>query len=135
MMQNNEKAYEKLIQDRLMKRQMDILDVIGVLCVFIISRKYIKSNAEVGEMVEGLLREKLPGYVVKSRTLMAARTCKSLLSSETLDMMKIQQKLREVLKKSETPLLEEHKKNEKKSRKENENAKLEKWLKGIGNAE
>lgn len=135
MMQNNEKIYEKLIKDRLMKRQMDILDVIGVLCVLIISRNYIKSNSEVGEMIEELLKQKLPAYVVKSRTLMAARTCKILLNSETLDTMKIQQKLHEILKKSETPLLEEYKKNEKKSRKENENTKLQKWLKGIGNAE
>lgn len=135
MMENNEKIYEKLIKDRLMKRQMDILDVIGVLCVLIISRNYIKSNSEVEEMIEELLKQKLPAYVVKSRTLMAARTCKILLNSETLDTMKIQQKLHEILKTSETPLLEEYKKNEKKSRKENENTKLEKWLKGIGNAE
>ena len=135
MMQNNENTYEKLIKDRLMKRQIDILDAISVLCVFIISRKYLKTNAEVGEIIEEILKEKLPGYVVKSRTLMAARTCKILLSSETLDLVKIQQKMREILKKSETPFLEDSRKNGKKSQKENENTKLEKWLKGIGNAE
>ncbi len=132
-MNNNEVIFERIVKERLRKKQLDILDAISLFCVFIISRKYIKTNVEVSEFIEQTLKEKFPSYVIKSRTLMAARTCRILLKTETIDIDKVQFVMCEIMKNTEEPSNE--KKVVKKSRKENENDKLEKWLKGFGNAE
>ena len=132
-MNNSELIFDRVIKERLKKKQLDILDVISLFCVFIISRKYIKTNLEVSEFIEYTLKEKFPTYVIKSRTLMAARTCRLLLKTEKIDHDKILNTMRKIVKNVE----DVSKENEviKRPRKENENDKLEKWLRGFGNAE
>lgn len=132
-MNNSEFMLEKVVKDRLKKKQLDILDLISLFCVFIISRKYIKTNAEVSEFIEQTLKEKFPSYVVKSRTLMAARTCRVLLNIEEIDDDKVLHTMRVIIRNSEE--ISEKDKVIKRSRKGNENDKLEKWLRGFGNAE
>ena len=99
-MNNSEFMFEKVVKDRLKKKQLDILDLISLFCVFIISRKYIKTNAEVSEFIEQTLKEKFPSYVVKSRTLMAARTCRVLLNIEEIDDDKVLHTMRVIMKNS-----------------------------------
>ena len=133
MMNNSEFMLERMVKERLRKRQLDLLDIMSLFCVFIISRDYIKTNLEVSEFIECTLKEKFPAYVIKSRTLMAARTCRILLKTDVVDIDKIQFMMREIAKNAGGFSSED--KVAKKSRKENENDKLEKWLKGFGNAE
>lgn len=132
-MNNSEFMLERMVKERLRKRQPDLLDIMSLFCVFIISRDYIKTNLEVSEFIERTLKEKFPAYVIKSRTLMAARTCRILLKTDVVDIDKIQFMMREIVK--NTGDFSSEDKVAKKSRKENENDKLEKWLKGFGNAE
>lgn len=126
---------EKNIKLYLMKNNLKV-ELIGIMAIIIISKDLIKRNHEVGEFIKKILEIEFPEYVVKSRTLMAARVNRILINID--DEREIKKVNRKILRYLDT--LEKNKESEdlekivKKAKKENENDKLKKWLKGLGNA-
>ncbi len=120
----------KLIQSYLNKNSVSVIDLIGVITIIIISKDIFKRNSEVGDFVNDILRVRFPQYVIKSRTLMAARVNRLLMELDESQIRDIKSNIIIYLDEIdhselvEKPIL--HKK-----KKKNENEKLEKWLKGL----
>ena len=123
----------KKIELYLKKKEVDTIELMGVMGMLIISRDIIKRNSEVGEFLEKTLDLILPEYVIKSRTLMSARVNRVLVNvDDEIQIKKYEKKILEYLESLEEE--EESKEVEKvtkKVKKENENDKLKKWLKGL----
>lgn len=120
----------KLVQGYLKKSNINIVDLIGVVTMIILTKDIFKKNSEVGKFINEILNVHFPEYVIKSRTLMAARTGRLVMELDEHQIMKIQLKIVSYLEKlndsesDEKPIL-------RKKKKKNENEKLEKWLKGL----
>ena len=104
--------------------------MIGMIVILIISKNIFKKNSDVAEFIETVIGINFPGYVIKSRTLMAARASKIVFALDDNEIRQLKIKINAYLSK-----LINQKDDEKvvlsKNRKKNENDKLEKWLKGL----
>ncbi|KQC86048.1 hypothetical protein [Butyribacter intestini] len=120
----------KLIQLYNKKNNCDIIEMIGMIVILIISKNIFKKNSDVAEFIETVIGINFPGYVIKSRTLMAARASKIVFALDDNEIRQLKIKINAYLSK-----LINQKDDEKvvlsKNRKKNENDKLEKWLKGL----
>ena len=123
----------KNIKLYLRKNDVSKVELMGVMGIIIISKDVIKRNTDVGEFIEYVMKIKFPEYVIKSRTLMSARINRILINIEdNSEIRKISRNILDYLDNIEN----ENKSNEpenniKKVKKENENDKLKKWLKGL----
>lgn len=122
---------KQIINQRLDQSKNNLIDLLGILVAIIVGKEYFKRNSEVGLFIEEILGVTFPEYVIRSRTLMAARACRLVINYEEKEtekiIYKINLKLKEIMSEEEKSTVSPIKKNKKK----NENDKLEKWLKGF----
>ncbi len=71
---------EKDIKLYLKRSDANKVELIGIFGILIISKELIKKNSEVADFIEFVLDLRLPEYVIKSRTLMMARTSRVLIN-------------------------------------------------------
>ena len=123
----------KNIKLYLRKNDVSKVELMGVMGIIIISKDVIKRNTDVGEFIEYVMKIKFPEYVIKSRTLMSARINRILINIEdNSEIRKISRNILDYLDNIENEYKSnEPEKNIKKVKKENENDKLKKWLKGL----
>lgn len=131
MNQNDNKSKTSVAIECLKKRNFNVIDLIGAVVTLIVEKEYLKRNADVGQFVETIFDEKFPEYVIKSRTLMAARISRELLEREREDVGKIRWEILEYIQEADLKKKEDTIIEVKKSKKRNENDKLEKWLRGL----
>ena len=82
-----------IIRNYLKKTNLDIIDLIGIITVLIIKKDVIKKNSDVGEFVNNILKVKFPEYVIRSRTLIAARVSRILLELDDDKIENIKEKI------------------------------------------
>lgn len=119
------------VQNYLNRKQLDIVDILGIVTILIIAKDIFKKNSEVGEFIKFILKMEFPSYVIKSRTLMAARASRVLMKIDDEKIMVVKNNISEYLKHMDKPELLENRTIPKRNKKKNENQKLEKWLKGL----
>lgn len=124
---------EKKIKFYLKKNEINTIELMGIMGMIIISKDILKRNSEVKELIEKVLGLTFPEYVIRSRTLMSARVNRFLVGIDNeSEIKKYQKKILNYLESLEDPKVpEELEKVVRKAKKENENDKLKKWLKGL----
>ena len=121
---------EKKIKFYLKKNEINTIELMGIMGMIIISKDILKRNSEVKELIEKALGLTFPEYVIRSRTLMSARVNRFLVGIDNeSEIKKYQKKILNYLESLEDPKVPE--KVVRKAKKENENDKLKKWLKGL----
>ena len=123
----------KNIKLYLKKNDVNKVELMGIMGILIISKDLIRKNIDVGNFVEDVMGVNFPEYVIKSRTLISARVNRILVDVEDdAEIRKIRKKVLEYLDDTENEKLpDELEKTTKKVKKENENDKLKKWLRGL----
>lgn len=129
MNQNNIQSCQT-VQNHLKKNNTDIVEIIGIITTLIITKDVFKKNLEVKEFLSNVLGIDFPSYVMRSRTLMAARTSRLLFTVDEDSLYELKNKIFTYIKNIDM-LDEKNMSNVKKTKKKNENQKLEKWLKGL----
>ena len=126
----------KNIKLYLRKNDVSKVELMGVMGIIIISKDVIKRHTDVGEFIEYVMKIKFPEYVIKSRTLRSARINRILINIEdNSEIRKISRNILDYLDNIENEnKSNEPEKNIKTVKKENENDKLKKWLKGLWHA-
>ena len=124
---------EKDIKLYLKRSDANKVELIGIFGILIISKELIKKNSEVADFIEFVLDLRLPEYVIKSRTLMMARTSRVLMNmTDDFNLKNIRKKTLEYLDVIENKkIFDGQEKEIKKTKKKNENDKLKKWLEGL----
>lgn len=124
---------ELLIKNYVLKENIDKIQLIGLVSTLIISKEVMKKNSEAGKFVEYVIGEEFPSYVIKSRTLIAARVNKILVNLADEDVKKVKRNVTKYIKNLEDKnnSISSDEINSKNNRKRNENDKLQKWLKGL----
>lgn len=124
---------EKDIKLYLKRSDANKVELIGIFGILIISKELIKKNSEVADFIEFVLDLRLPEYVIKSRTLMMARTSRVLINmTDDFNLKNIRKKTLEYLDVIENKkIFDGQEKEIKKTKKKNENDKLKKWLEGL----
>lgn len=124
---------EKDIKLYLKRSDANKVELIGIFGILIISKELIKKNSEVADFIEFVLDLRLPEYVIKSRTLMMARTSRVLINmTDDFNLKNIRKKILEYLDVIENKkIFDGQEKEIKKTKKKNENDKLKKWLEGL----
>ena len=114
----------KNIKLYLKKNDVNKVELMGIMGILIISKDLIRKNIDVGNFVKD---------VIKSRTLISARVNRILVDIEDdAEIRKIRKKVLKYLDDIENEKLpDELEKTTKKAKKENENDKLKKWLRGL----
>lgn len=115
----------------LSKKDLNVVDLIGAITVLIITKDILKKNSEVKEFIKCVLNVNFPEYVVKSRTLMAARVGRLLIELDAGQILRIAENVIEYLGKVSIEKNQDKELKPKRNKKKNENEKLEKWLKGL----
>ncbi len=121
----------QIINKRLGYTYNNLIDLVGIIVILIIGKEYFKRNSEVGDFIEKVFDETFPEYVIRSRTLMAARTCRLVINCNEEEVEKLILKINKYLEKIQTEKEQNNTLSTKKNRKKNENTKFEKWLKGF----
>lgn len=124
---------EKKIKLYLKKNEIGTMELMGIMGMLIISKDILKRNSEVEEFIKRTLELTFPEYVIRSRTLMSARVNRVLVGiDDESEIKKYQKKILEYLESlKEAKMTEEPERVARKVKKENENDKLKKWLKGL----
>jgi len=122
---------KKEILEILKRKNIDIVKLLGIITIIILDKDFFAHNADVGSFLEKVMEIKLPVYVIKSRTLMAARSGKIIINYNLNEQIELKDKIYEYLK--EADLKEEKLQlvSKKRNKKKNENEKLEKWLRRL----
>ncbi|EOS34108.1 hypothetical protein C808_05328 [Lachnospiraceae bacterium M18-1] len=115
----------------LSKKDLNVVDLIGAITVLIITKDIFTKNSEVKEFIKCVLNVNFPEYVVKSRTLMAARVGRLLIELDAGQILRIAENVIEYLGKVSIEKNQDKELKPKRNKKKNENEKLEKWLKGL----
>lgn len=123
----------KNIKLYLKKNDVNKVELMGIMGILIISKDLIRKNIDVGNFVKDVMGVNFPEYVIKSRTLISARVNRILVDIEDdAEIRKIRKKVLKYLDDIENEKLpDELEKTTKKAKKENENDKLKKWLRGL----
>lgn len=121
--------------------KVDIVDIIGVVSVFILSKDIFAKNKDVDQFIQKVFDIKYANYITKSRTLMVAKVSRNLYYMDEAEVISLNRKLDEYLKAIlENTVVDEKKGDEiidnnrikiKSTKKKNENEKLKIWLKGL----
>ena len=124
---------EKKIKLYLKKNEIGTMELMVIMGMLIISKDILKRNSEVEEFIKRTLELTFPEYVIRSRTLMSARVNRVLVGiDDESEIKKYQKKILEYLESLKEPkMTEEPERVARKVKKENENDKLKKWLKGL----
>jgi len=126
----------ELVFERFKKSKITVIDLLGCYGVLISSKSIFNNNKEVANFLNSIFKIQLPLYVIKSRTLIIAKILRMLYAykddQKKLDNIAIEtiNKLKEIKKAIEDKQTEEPSKKTN-NKKQNENDKLEKWLKGL----
>lgn len=126
-MENNVNCL-KNINTQISSPRIDFVYMLGLFNYLIISKDWFQRNAEVAEMITGVLGVELPQYVIASRTLMAARVSRLLYVRDEDDLKIVLMNLKYKLENQTKDSKNEDYHTVKKGKKKNENEKLEKWL-------
>ncbi|MEX2995078.1 hypothetical protein [[Clostridium] scindens] len=126
----NQNKNVKIIQSYLKKNSFGHVELIGITTLLIISKDILKKNLEVSNFLSDVLGVRFPAYVIKSRTLMAARVGRIITDLEESQILSVKKNIIEYLNQIEEPKKPEDTQMPKRKKK-NENEKLEKWLKGL----
>lgn len=123
----------KNMKSYLRKNDISKVELMGIMGIIIISKDLIRKNADVGEFVKYTTEISFPEYVIKSRTLISARINRILVNIEDeSEVRRISRKVLEYLDNIENEKISDGtEKTIRKVKKENENDKLKKWLKGL----
>ena len=124
---------EKKIKLYLKKNEIGTIELMGIMGMLIISKDILKRNSEVEEFIKKTLELTFPEYVIRSRTLMSARVNRVLAGiDDESEIKKYQKNILEYLESlKEAKVTEEPERVVRKVKKENENDKLKKWLRGV----
>ncbi|MDV9963393.1 hypothetical protein RHL97_19095 [Clostridioides difficile] len=120
------------IINKLNMKSVDKTHLLGIFCDIIYSKEIFKRNRDVAKFLQSTIKLDLPDYVVRSRTLLTARTIKFIyLLSDESELEEVRHTATKLLKE----LMEDDVKNkpikESSKKKRNENDKLKAWLKGL----
>ena len=123
----------KNMKSYLRKNDISKVELMGVMGIIIISKDLIRKNVDVGQFVKYTTEISFPEYVIKSRTLISARINRILVNIEDeSEVRRISRKVLEYLDNIENEKISDGtEKTTRKVKKENENDKLKKWLKGL----
>ena len=119
---NNQVLEETLL--KLKDKKLDISDYIGIVCLILYSKDFFASNNEIKKFLEEVFDIVYLEYVMKSRSLIVARTTRYILG---LEVKEINRSKVNLIRYIENLRGLKHKKN----KKLNENDKLNIWLKGL----
>ncbi len=124
---------EKKIKLYLKKNEIGTIELMGIMGMLIISKDILKRNSEVEEFIKKTLELTFPEYVIRSRTLMSERVNRVLAGiDDESEIKKYQKNILEYLESlKEAKVTEEPERVVRKVKKENENDKLKKWLRGL----
>lgn len=121
----------ELIIERLRKNKVDIINLLGCYGLLILSKIVFKKNIEASEFLNYIFKIKLPLYITKSRTLMAAKIMRMIYNIKD-DEDKIECIIVSTIEELEKfNIKKELTKKSNSKKKHDENKKLEKWLKGL----
>ena len=124
---------EKKIKLYLKKNEIGTIELMGIMGMLIISKDILKRNSEVEEFIKKTLELTFPEYVIRSRTLMSERVNRVLAGiDDESEIKKYQKNILEYLESlKEAKVTEEPERVVRKGKKEIENDKLKKWLRGL----
>lgn len=107
-------------------QRIDTIELVGVINYVILNKTIFKKNDDVHIFVKKSFNLSFPGYLIRSRTLMAARVSKYIFNNEIKNIDNIFGLIEEQILSNSSEVKEKIIKNKK--RKLNENDKLDKWL-------
>lgn len=120
----------QLIQNRLKNNKLDIFDLLGLYGYIMFCKDLFKKNEELNLFIKDIFGLEFPQYIVKSRTLMAARVNKYIYYMKQNELKDLLINTKKYFNENGINDLENNKIKEKRKNK-NENDKLDAWLKGL----
>ncbi|WP_144467331.1 hypothetical protein [Bacillus toyonensis] len=110
---------------KLTRKNLDMVDVLGIICSLLYSKSIFKRNQDVEIFLQKVLGMKFMPYVIHSRTLIVARVTRELHKNQDIDIKELQQNVLNYFNEN-TELT-----TEKEHKKKDENEKLKTWLRGL----
>lgn len=137
---NRHNEYLRMLK-KIQQPKTDIVDVIGVVSVFILSKDVFLKNKDVDEFIQRVFNLKYAAYVTKSRTLMVAKISRNLYYMDENEITSLNRRLDTYLEnvlenidlgeQKNTQIINDSTMKKKSTKKKNENEKLKVWLKGL----
>lgn len=131
MSNNKGENYLDKISNSMAFGSIDVITLLGVCNVIILSKDIYKKNAEVSRFIEKTMGVTLPPYVIKSRTLIAARISRVIMAYNSTELNSVGKKINKELQEVIDGLEFNSGRPQKRNKRRNQNEKLEKWLKGL----
>lgn len=111
--------------NRLLYESVDSIEVLGISIALIYSKEIFKKNEDLKNFLIKVFDLQFLPYVMKSRTLIAARVSRTLVKLNEEEIHKIKLKILEYFKS------DEESDKVKSSKRNTANEKMKKWLEGL----
>ncbi|MCW1837395.1 hypothetical protein [Bacillus xiamenensis] len=111
--------------NRLLYESVDSIDVLGISIALIYSKEIFKKNEDLKNFLIKVFDLQFLPYVMKSRTLIAARVSRTLVKLNDEEIHKIKLKILEYFKS------DQESDKVKSSKRNTANEKMKKWLEGL----
>lgn len=118
--------FYKYASGKLLNRNLDKAELIGLVSLLIYSKDIFKSNKDIKPFIELLFEYNYPDYIMKSRTLIVAKSSRYMNDMDNETLNNIHKKISIYLNIKSTTNQQSRLTNNKKSY-----DKLNTWLKGI----
>lgn len=125
-----ETEFYNYISKKLLKSNLDKSDLMGAISMIIYSKDIFNSNKDIKPFVELLFDKNFPVYIIKSRTLIVAKSSRYINEMSTESLKNTQKKAITYLK-IENPIHNPNISNTPKSGGKKSQDKLNTWMKGL----
>ncbi len=122
---------DNTIHEKLYNDSLDVFSLIGIYSIILFSKEIFKTNSQVADFVKKTMNLDLSNYIIKSRTLIAAKAIKNIINYDPKEQKQLHEKCKKYFNSSHITPVENKKQNSKKKKSENE--KLFTWLEGLKN--
>lgn len=118
--------FYKYASSKLLKSNLDKAELVGLVSLLIYSKDIFNSNKDIGPFIELLFGYNYPDYIMKSRTLIVAKSSRHMNSMDSDSLSNIHKKISIYLNVKTSTNEQNKSTNNKKSY-----DKLNTWLKGF----
>lgn len=133
-MENNKNYTLKSIIEKLSKSDTDMIELFGITIALLYSKELFKRNQDLTSILKRVFNVDYLPYVMRSRTLIAARITKELTIKNELELENIKKSLLQYLHEQssvEPTVSSSPDMNKKPRKKKDANEKMKTWLEGL----
>lgn len=132
-MENNRYKDYEIVIEKLNSNKIDYISFMGIASYIIYSKEIFPRNKDIVNFLKAVFGLSYLDYVIKSRSLIAARITRHILEKDKDELSLLVQELKKYIEgiSPDDSIGGSDKKKNKSSKRKNANEKLDTWLKGL----